>query len=183
MGGAGLEPATPCLKGSADGFVPSRSKSPDPRWIEASRQFADSDPALLHSPDFGRLGHEWGTGTGAWSPGDTIPLGRDRTLRVIDVRPALDCVVDHDDVELLEVEEPGTRSMIERVEGPDVMARERGERFDVLAHVFGVVSTFVAQEESRARAVHSSFEPEVRVGGVRIMLADGPFRQVAISQV
>jgi hypothetical protein len=22
-----------------------------------------------------------------WSPGDTIPLGRDRTLRVVDVRP------------------------------------------------------------------------------------------------
>jgi hypothetical protein len=27
------------------------------------------------------------TAASAWSPGDTIPLGRDRTLRVIEVRP------------------------------------------------------------------------------------------------
>jgi hypothetical protein len=51
---------------------------------------------------FFRLEHEDGTPADPptlntavpnWRPGDTIPLGRDRTLRVIEVREDSDCAV------------------------------------------------------------------------------------------
>jgi hypothetical protein len=37
-----------------------------------------ADPRVLH------------TAVTTWNPGDTIPLGRDRTLRVVEIRPGGD---------------------------------------------------------------------------------------------
>ncbi len=42
------------------------------------------------------------TAVPTWRPGDTIPLGRDRILRVIDTRPAQE--PDEDPVPVVEIE-------------------------------------------------------------------------------
>ena len=55
------------------------------------------------------------TAVSAWSPGDTIPLGRDRTLHVTEVRPATE--VDQEPV--LVVEEPSSGERFSRVRTQD----------------------------------------------------------------
>jgi len=53
-----------------------------------SREFTDTHPALLEQEDGTPADPpRLDTAVPNWSAGDTIPLGRDRILRVVDVRP------------------------------------------------------------------------------------------------